>query len=513
MRESGRAIFHALVLAIAVATPAAARAQTADLAATVGRIDAFMQQHEVDGVTREPRTLPSEAEEIRLSVVPQLLAYLELWRMSGGQGHEDDIVARADFLVSHQPTITTNSAFDGMLGYALLGAWEATGNLAYRDAALPVVLRCLSLAGNQLTLNWGLMGAMTLARWYRLTGDVPAGLKVDAVLRTLPGWQNHDGSFPHYCAGTRDMHYTSWMTQELLLVRAEMAHGLIDVLVSRALPFLEQNVDPSGEPQYGWFCTKRTGCAMVFWSRGAGCNDYDTRGWINELGYLAYAMEGHSAELQGRVLAFLAALEREGGWRDKWRYAPEPGDPLYVWASGDPSVIRTSVLFWSLAALLGRRAGAPVAALPPPGVGSSLAAADPGLAADLEAYAPADSASPFLDGRRLARLAAAAASAPDGHATEDGDAPGPLEVEALRARPDGGVEVRFVARQAGPARLSIHDVAGRRIAVVEAPAGEGGGVIRWDGRDASGARVRPGAYFARLSCGNAVATARIAVVR
>jgi hypothetical protein len=511
MTRLGRPIARAFLLAIALAGPSAARAQTAELAATVGRIDAFMQRHEVDGVTRETRVLPNETEEIRLSVVPQLLAYHELWRAAGGHGHEEDIVARADFLVVHQPAITTNTAFDGMLGYALLGAWEATGRAEYRDAALPIVLRCLTLTGNQLTLNWGLMGAMTLARWHRLTGDAAATLKVDATLRTLPGWQNGDGSFPHYCAGTRDMHYTSWMTQELLLVRAEMAHGLIDVLVSRALPFLEHNVDVAGEPQYGWFCTKRTGCALVYWSRGAGCNDYDTRGWINELGYLAYALEGRPAGVQERVLGYLAALEGEGAWRDKWRYPPEAYDPIYVWASGDPSVIRTSVVFWSLAALLGRRTGAPVAALPAPH-GSDFGSADPGLGADLAAFAPADPVSPFLDGRRLARLATAGGPGEGGAAT-DGDGPAPLEVEALRSRADGGVELRFVAPRAGAARLSIHDVAGRRIAVVESPAGEASGVFRWDGRDAAGAPVRPGIYFARLSCGDARATARIAVLR
>jgi len=517
------------LLALIVFAPAATRVQNAgaddDLAATIARVDFFLQQNEVDGVSREPRELPNESEEVRLSVVPQLLAYLDLRRAAGGRGYDDDIVARADYLLMRQPAITTATAFDGMLGYALLGAWEATGQVAYRDAALPIVQRCLLLSGSQLTLNWGLMGAMALARWHRLTGDPLAAQKVSGVIHSLAPWQNADGSFPHYCAGTRDMHYTSWMSQELLLIRAELALPTIDPLLDLTLPFLEAHVDPLGVPVYGLFCTRRGGarCGDVFYSRGSGCNDYDTRGWINELGYLAFVLEGRSTGVQRTVMDFLGSLERDGAWRDKWAFPPLPGDPIYVWANGDPSVIRTSIIFWSLAALLQRRGASPIAVIPPPGEprtplddgdgpivpgDADPAARTPVAPATLAAAA--DQVSPFLDGRRLA-LAAAPESRQGGLAAAS--APAALTITDVVLRPAHGIEIRFVSARGGPVRLAIHDVAGRAIGSAEAQTAAGAGAIHWDGRTHSGTHVPPGAYFARLRCAEEVATSRIVVLR
>jgi flagellar hook assembly protein FlgD len=60
--------------------------------------------------------------------------------------------------------------------------------------------------------------------------------------------------------------------------------------------------------------------------------------------------------------------------------------------------------------------------------------------------------------------------------------------------------VRFGLAQPGAVELSIYDTQGRRVRTLTRgtlPAGTH--TARWDGADGSGARVRPGVYYARLS--------------
>lgn len=68
---------------------------------------------------------------------------------------------------------------------------------------------------------------------------------------------------------------------------------------------------------------------------------------------------------------------------------------------------------------------------------------------------------------------------------------------------------------AGPVAgtLDIYDVSGRRVARFDLGADAREGVVRWDGRDASGSPAAPGMYYARLVSGKTVATTRISRVR
>ncbi len=77
----------------------------------------------------------------------------------------------------------------------------------------------------------------------------------------------------------------------------------------------------------------------------------------------------------------------------------------------------------------------------------------------------------------------------------------------------GAVISCFVAR-AGYARIEIHDVSGRVVRVLtdrHIPAGPFS--VRWDGRDARGRVVAPGAYHYRLTMGEKQLTRRLIVVR
>ena len=67
---------------------------------------------------------------------------------------------------------------------------------------------------------------------------------------------------------------------------------------------------------------------------------------------------------------------------------------------------------------------------------------------------------------------------------------------------------------AGPARLEVIDLQGRRVALLaDRPAGPGTHPITWSGLDASGQRVKPGAYWVRLHFANAHKLQRLVVVR
>ena len=76
----------------------------------------------------------------RLSIVSQLLAYSDLYAVDSLPGHRDDIIQRADFVLLHYNEVLSHTAFDGMTGYALLEAYEVTGDRRYFDAAQIIAL-------------------------------------------------------------------------------------------------------------------------------------------------------------------------------------------------------------------------------------------------------------------------------------------------------------------------------------------------------------------------------------
>ncbi|MCU0606820.1 MAG: M20/M25/M40 family metallo-hydrolase [Candidatus Edwardsbacteria bacterium] len=87
----------------------------------------------------------------------------------------------------------------------------------------------------------------------------------------------------------------------------------------------------------------------------------------------------------------------------------------------------------------------------------------------------------------------------------------------LQCRPSPAataVELVFSLPAAGPARLDVYDIAGRRVVSL----GDGMRVagehrVRWDCRDAAGRRVANGTYFFRLAAGGAACVGKVSVVR
>jgi hypothetical protein len=90
-----------------------------------------------------------------------------------------------------------------------------------------------------------------------------------------------------------------------------------------------------------------------------------------------------------------------------------------------------------------------------------------------------------------------------------------LALLAAQPNPFGSATtVTFRLEEAAPVRLSVHDVAGREIAILAdgvSPAGLHH--LAWDGRTRSGERASPGVYFARLNAAGRSGALRLLVVR
>jgi WD40 repeat protein len=87
----------------------------------------------------------------------------------------------------------------------------------------------------------------------------------------------------------------------------------------------------------------------------------------------------------------------------------------------------------------------------------------------------------------------------------------------FRAAPNplrAGTRLSFRLSEAAGVRLSVHDASGRRVAtLLDGAHAAGAHVILWDARNASGARVAPGVYFASLSDGVQLMTRKLVVLR
>jgi hypothetical protein len=77
-----------------------------------------------------------------------------------------------------------------------------------------------------------------------------------------------------------------------------------------------------------------------------------------------------------------------------------------------------------------------------------------------------------------------------------------------------GTSVNYELAQYGPVDLTIHDVSGRLVRMLESgPRQRGFRAVRWDGTDGRGHVVPAGVYFVRLSAGGRSSTGRLTLVR
>lgn len=96
---------------------------------------------------------------------------------------------------------------------------------------------------------------------------------------------------------------------------------------------------------------------------------------------------------------------------------------------------------------------------------------------------------------------------------EDRRRPGAMLASLARTPLGSGPAVLLRMETAAHARVDLYDLQGRRlITLADHVLEKGPNVLPWDGRDASGARMPTGVYFARAVVGDKVATTRLLLV-
>ncbi len=476
------------------------------LVAMLRRFDRYMQSHETDGVVLDARVALNATEAARLSVVPQLLAYAELERITGSARFRGDIADRARFLSDRFDEFRSGSVFDGMLGYAFFEAWAATGDPEWLDRGRAIVAELEAIPSSEYILNGGLMAAMAFADDARLTGDAQARALAQQIVAGLPAYENADGSFPHWCVGSRDVHYSDWMATELILIERMDGDPAIAPILNRIAGFIENRIDANGRTVYQEPCAAYPGCVTYYYSIATGCGiDVDTRAFTNELGYSVLLLHHARSPKLAAVTRFLDSLEVGGTIADKWDFPLPPDDPYYPWTAADTSVVNASLLMWSLASTLAERGG------PIPG---DWRDAPP----DTTHHRRSTGHLPVVPGRRpLAaggadsssispRRQAMASGGADPMAGATGAPSEPLSVTNIGA----AWSIRFTLPASAVTRLEVFDVGGRRLRQLESgwlPAGSH--TVEWDPRSEPGGAPPPGVCFVRLRTPAGARVARI----
>ena len=467
------------------AWPACAARPAGDpLPGVLRRVEHFLRRHEVDGVTLDARYELNRTEVIRQTVVCQVLAYAELHEIERSKRLRREVLEHADFMLGRLDELRSHTPFDGMLAYALWSAWEVTGEDRFHAAALEVAAELRAMPTEELILNGGLMVAMATALEWKLTGLEEAKQKTQDIVAQLAWFENEDGSFPHWCQGTRDIHYTGWMGVELIHVASLLDDPSIGGYLSRMSAFLAARTGPDGAPVYDGPCPwSPTDCVIHYWSRASGCTiDYDTRGVTVEPAYTALLLDHAGSPKFAAVAGFLDGIEDGGVIADMFGYLPPPGDVYYPWSRADTSVINMSVIFWVLATNATDRArrGADV-------VLDLVEEPEEAAALTLGEDPPAR----VRDRETLPGVA--------------------LTVGPNPAR--GACRLGFALAVPGRVRLAIVDVRGRRVrSLADRAFGDGAHALAWDGRDDAGRAAPPGAYVARLETPEGRAARRLVLL-
>ena len=459
----------------APALPRPANAWEDPLAPLIRRIDHYLQEFQVDGVTMDWRYSVIPSEEIRQTVVCQLLAYVELSRLDPRTRLRVEIVRHADFLLDRLDQVRSFGVFDGMLAYSLLGAYEITHEQRFLDAGTLMMNDLLAIPTSQCVLNGGLMLAMATAKYGQLTGEAQAVQKTHDIVAQLVPYQNADGSFPHWCRGSRDIHYTAWMAMELIHIGRLLDDPHIEPFLSTMSTFLEGRIAPDGRAIYEEPCPDVPDCTLYYYSRATGCGyDLDSRGWTVEPAYCALLFDHQGSPKYEPVMAFLDSIEDGGTIADLYDYWPPPSDPEYPWTTADTSVVCMSIILWTL----------------------STTAAD-----RVERGVPVDLVLDDL-------------------IDTTGTTPGPqpvYETRPLTVGPNpapGECVLRFSLAASRQGSLTVFDASGRKVRTLESgDFARGEHAPRWDGRDDAGRALPEGIYFAHLRLDHGVQTRRITLLR
>lgn len=314
---------------------------TCELPRRINSIDHFLRTRKVGLFTPDPRSLTPEGEVIRLNVVPQALGYLNLYESTRQPRYLREANDRLQHLLNIGPETYGAGVRTGMIGYAFLRGYQASGRQEYLNAATEIAEGCLVQPLPHRWMNGGLMCGFHLAVMWKQTGDVRYQTESRKIAERTSVWQYPNGSWPHQPhPDGGNTSYTAWMTTELLMMRqADPGSNLNDFLLSKALDFLSQRVNPDGSLNY----------SDAQGSYYADPGNADSRYSTGELANVAVDLAaGGRRDQANALLRKLFSYElpnpNRGGYPDKYDLI----NPSNLWETGNPSVVRTSLILWYL---------------------------------------------------------------------------------------------------------------------------------------------------------------------
>lgn len=314
-----------------------------DLMTELDKTEKFLQRYKFlslqgatssPGYSADPRPLTPESEVIRLNIDTQAHGYLNLYLLTGNPVYRGEAEDRLNAMLAMDQNLLNN----GMVGYTFLVAAEKLGTPAYRQFGLRVADDCLPQTG--IAPNWGYMCAMVMGKAYTLTHDQKYLNKLREVTH-LTGTIQHDiGSFPHNLGDGPSLPYSGWLMEEALFIRQEdVSNPDLDIQLLKSKNFFRQRVNTDGSLSY------EDAAGRYDYNAGLG----NVRGWTSNIAPVANVLKSMGEiESAQQLLQFLFRQQmtgkNAGGYPDKY----DNLEPDVLWATGRPSILRTSLIFWDL---------------------------------------------------------------------------------------------------------------------------------------------------------------------
>ncbi len=291
--------------------------------------------------TPDPRPLTPAGEVLRLNTLSQAMGYLSMYRANRMMYYRREAQQRVEYILSLGQSGYGSGVRTGIFGYMFLDAYRLLNDSRYLREGLRIADDCANLPASDMHMNGGLMCAINLDSAYQLTGDTRyRDAARDTVQRTAPK-QFADGAFPHLPtqAGGENLSYTAWMDVEMILMQQfDPSDPNLELLMVRTGRFLSDRIAADGSLNYF--------DANGSYDQDAGSVSRYGVADIASTALGAYSIGNRSAAEKALTFLFRQRLSGPdlGGYPDKYAEL----DPNNPWLNGNPSVLRTSLIFWYL---------------------------------------------------------------------------------------------------------------------------------------------------------------------
>lgn len=294
--------------------------------------------------TPDPRPLTPFLEVVRLNQLSQTMGYVNIYEKYRTTTFRDEALNRVNYFLDLGTSAYGNGPRDGMIAYMFLEAYRVFGDTRYLQAGVAIADACAALPDRDMVMNGGLMCALGLGAAFQATGnttyrDASRRVTTNTTPKLFP-----DGTFPHLptLAGGKNIGYTTWMNTELMLLGGmDPLDPFTDFLTRKTAERISTLIDPKGNLIIHTE-TENFGSDPGNENTGYGP---DVAGLFS----LSLSMVAtNHYDIARRTLANGFSHRKGGldygGYPDV--YNPTEWPITNIWASGNPSVLRTSLIFW-----------------------------------------------------------------------------------------------------------------------------------------------------------------------